>query len=356
MASFTSLKEISTPDEYPYSAVVKLFMTYDEHDNNKEVCDDSTEVCRDCSGILIDPFHVLTAGHCAYLEPESPGDPVSGWLETIKVVPGYEERDYVDKPNPYGHAFNVPGRESVFVGWIDRFDDRDDMAIIELDRPIGALAGYLSYAAVTDPYYFLTKTFYTRGYPGEGDYDGRLMYEMRGTFDGGEFSCNTNFFAGVTSCDWWTQYGTVYDEGQRLYKVFSGSGVYFITSTGGIKKRFVTAVASTYISNFDRSVYTIITGAKFNEINRMIEERTPSSTDLITLNVIAEPKEISQGDQTSISFKVHNYSSQSWPEEQPIRGQLYLSQDPIISSYSDIPLVTVLMLLSMGVLLQNRQR
>jgi hypothetical protein len=188
------------------------------------------------------------------MEPDR-GDP-SGWVDTIKFIPGYQQRDG-GISEPYGYAFNISGKESVFTNWLESYDTQDDMAIIEIDRPVGALAGYLSYAEITDPKRFLTETFYTRGYPGTGAYDGKLMYEMRGTFDDGEFYFSTNPFTGVKTYYWDTPSGTVYEEAQGLLKGFSGSSAYFISMDDDKVARKVTAVASTNVDNLGH-VFNIV--------------------------------------------------------------------------------------------------
>ena len=49
---------VSDPHKYPKSTHVKIFMTF-----RKSTGGNSYYVC---SGTLIDPLHVLTAGHCVY--------------------------------------------------------------------------------------------------------------------------------------------------------------------------------------------------------------------------------------------------------------------------------------------------
>ena len=71
---------------------------------------------------MIDPLHVLTAGHCVYNEDWG------GWPIGIDVVPGYE-----DGFGPYRDASMINLHAP--PGWINNRDYDYDMGIITLDRP-----------------------------------------------------------------------------------------------------------------------------------------------------------------------------------------------------------------------------
>jgi glutamyl endopeptidase len=89
-----------------------------------------------CTGSLIDPDTVLTAGHCVYQQGGT-------WFPAgqLRVWPGY---DRLDSPQaPFGSC----GARSLhtFAGWSTSFDDRYDIGAIKLDCSVGASTGYLGW-------------------------------------------------------------------------------------------------------------------------------------------------------------------------------------------------------------------
>ena len=56
-------------------------------------------------------------------------------------------------------------------------------AIIDLDRPIGALAGWRDYGFNDSCSWYETAGWVHRGYPSEDPYEGNIMYENGGSFD-----------------------------------------------------------------------------------------------------------------------------------------------------------------------------
>jgi V8-like Glu-specific endopeptidase len=279
---FGSLAKITNPAPYPWSANVKLFFTQGG----------SYYVG---SGVLIDPLHVLTAGHCVH------SGPGGAWSSDMIVVPAYQNLSA-----PYGTARSV--NLTTWVGWSDYADFDYDMGLIELDRPIGALTGWHGYGYSTDSAFYTTasRTWYNPGYPAESPFDGEYMYWWYGYFD---------------SCTAYQGRFESYSYGGQ-----SGSGAYYVA--GG--DRYVHLVLSNGGGTWTRDVR--ITSTRFTSIQtNWIGGNTPSTYDLIPLDVRIAPANLQAGTQlTSMSYVVHNYSSASWSGTVSVK--VYLSTNDIIST------------------------
>ena len=154
--NFSSLSYVSNTSSFPWSAQCKLYIHW------------GTTVYV-ASGVLIDSKHVLTAGHCVY-------DLSMGWADWIEVIPGF------DSPNrPFGNALSLSLMS--FTSWTASGDFDYDMGAIELDRPVGALAGWLGFGYNSDNNFFYSNTFHNPGYPAETPYTGLYQYYWYGTYD-----------------------------------------------------------------------------------------------------------------------------------------------------------------------------
>jgi V8-like Glu-specific endopeptidase len=91
------------------------------------------------TGALIDPYHILTAGHLVYDKPSG------GWAQTksIDVSLGQKGTDRY-----YGTAKATQIRS--FKAWTDQGNPNYDMALITLDRNIGNFTGWFGYGAVSN--------------------------------------------------------------------------------------------------------------------------------------------------------------------------------------------------------------
>ncbi|MCA8973928.1 MAG: trypsin-like serine protease, partial [Planctomycetes bacterium] len=187
LAEMSGRSTVSTSSmmTFPYSATVKLFMTFPGDPGHYY----------EGSGILIDPDHVLTAGHCAYDKD------LGGEADKIWVIPGYSATgESTNVPwvtdmstwggsEPFGHSNVVDVK--TWSDWRTSSSFKHDIAVLELNRPIGALAGWIGVDYSNDCSFYKDNWFYMRGYPAEGPYNGSRMTEQSGDFD----SCPTKWEA-----------------------------------------------------------------------------------------------------------------------------------------------------------------
>lgn len=141
---------ITSTTNYPWSTICKLYI---------KAADDTTW---SGTGVMIDAFHMLTAGHLVYLHDNG------GWISEMTVVPGMSGNQ-----RPFGQAIATYYRS--YTGWTQDESPRHDWALITLDRPIGNQSGWMETmtADISDPIYL--GTLHTAGYPGDLD-SGEYMY------------------------------------------------------------------------------------------------------------------------------------------------------------------------------------
>ena len=279
--NFTDLSLVSNQEDYPWSVNVKLYMQF-------------ASGWYVGSGTLIDSMHVLTAGHCVYYN--------GSWATEIIVAPAYE-----NGASPYGTATSVELHS--WTGWTSSANWDDDMGVIDLDRPVGALTGWHGYGYDNNWSFFSGNTFHNPGYPAASPYDGQLMYYWYGNFDESPAS------------------GTLSQVkfNKQSYGGQSGSGAYHID----LGNRYVYAELSNGTSSWTRDV--CITPTKFGNIGDFIVADTPATFDLIPLDVNTAPPTAITGTQLSaMDYVVHNYSSATWSGT--VTAKVYLSTNDNIST------------------------
>ncbi|MBN1426260.1 trypsin-like serine protease [Candidatus Fermentibacteria bacterium] len=283
--NFTDLELVNDPELFPWRVNVKVFMQFGS----------SYYVG---SGVLVDPYHVLTAGHCVFDHGGT-----DDWADDITVVPAYENGS-----QPFGNAGAVSLHS--WTGWTQDGSYDHDMGVIDLDRPIGALTGWHGYGYNNSNSFFTGNTFHNPGYPAASPYNGQYMYYWYGDFD----------LAGTYQLTFFkTAYG-----GQ------SGSGAYHLSDD----QRTVYAVLSNGWSLWTNDVR--ITESKFSHIGGFIAEDTPAAYDLIAMETNIAPSSVTAGNALiSMDYLVHNYSSASWSGSVPVT--VYLSTNNDISP-ADTPI------------------
>lgn len=279
LKDFGALHDILDATVGDYPKHVKLFSAYTNEYGH--------EVRTECSGTMIDPFHVLTAGHCVYKFEDEDGYTVDDWAHTIRVVPAYDEG-----AEPFGRAYNVQLHS--YAGWTENADWDWDIAVIDLEWPIGALSGWRGYGTSSICDWFTGGLWIHYGYPGEDNpHDGETMWWQSGFYDGCETSGNEVWFD------------------REMFKGQSGGGA--------VKNDILYALRSNsiWVGVDDWDTYDVrITSLMFADITGWINDDIPGTPDLMPLT-IDMPNPPTLGEYFTFSFLLHNYSSAtangSWP-------------------------------------------
>ncbi len=136
------------------------------------------------SGAIIDNFHVLTAGHCAYIYDDDTGN--EGWASSIEVIPGMDQADLT--PDPFGNAW-VTGMRS-YNGWTENENYEHDWALLTLDRNVGAFTGWMGRITAPSSSSIYDNTMNVAGYPTDLDSGDRLYHDS----DSGDGAWSNNHF------------------------------------------------------------------------------------------------------------------------------------------------------------------
>lgn len=159
-----SLMPVSPQAPFPFTAIVKIDGTFP----------DGQSYCG--SGVMVDSFHVLTAGHMIYDYDDG------GWATSMRVIPEFSAAG-----EPFGAASMT--EERTFTTWeafSEQYPDQTgpgalDIGMITLDRPIGDETGWMAYGASDSLAAYATGSVYdTAGYPADpacGFAGSQMFYE-----------------------------------------------------------------------------------------------------------------------------------------------------------------------------------
>lgn len=231
-----SLSKISSSAGFPYKTIGQLTITYP---NNKVFYG---------SGVLVDSYHVLTAGHNTYSAKDG------GWAKSIKFTPLM-----TGGSAPYGSAYMTYQRTyTSFINYNKRnpgstATNVNDIALLTLDRTMGNKVGWMSYGYDNNNSRFASGTILnTAGFPAAGRYNGKTMY-----FSAGKI-------AGLSSNRLAIQY---YQSQITTYGGQSGSPVWLYKSSDGSRVVYGIHVAGSGRSN-SLNFATRITESIYNQIGR----------------------------------------------------------------------------------------
>lgn len=266
---FLPIDIINDPSAYPWRTTVKI---------------------GGATGILIDPYHVLTAGHIISFSPS---------FGTTKIIPAYAQGD-----SPYGFAFPV----SVYLLSDYSSTGPKDFGIIKLDRPLGTIAGWKGYGYNNaDEFFTSSNIFFNPNYPCTGLYNGEYLYNWKGFFNSAYpeylISSRTGISGMSGSC--------------AFTKVNGENIVYGLVVASGIK--------------FNR-----LTSQKYDAINAVVNYNLPAVPDLVPFYLKSYPSTIKSGSlPDSVTLGILNYSNLSLTNKS-VTVKLYLSSDSTITENDDL--------------------
>lgn len=268
---------------------------------------DGRSVIDGCSGTMISPQQMLTAGHCVYTDLR----PLEGrtWVSDVVVAPG-------SAPGvaPFGTANGI--MIHAFTGFIENNTTTDDMAIVTLDRPVGLLSGWRTIGSNPDCAFWKGATWTTVGYPYDSQntdvYDGSKMFRRSGSFDDCTklpftVSSNSPAFHGMSGSG-----------AMKVITLDSGSylGLWGVVVAGDTNLEIV--------SRFD--------SFKYHATQFAFDSTTPQQPDLVVLNVTSprhgvRPDEPLEG----LSYLVGNIG------KQPFSGSVVVQLIRSPDDHIDVP-------------------
>jgi V8-like Glu-specific endopeptidase len=270
-SGMSSLSAIASADseDWPYRPNCKIKMTFPGDSRTWGG-----------SAVLIDPKHVLTAGHCVY------DADLGGWADWLEVTPAYDE-DRSD-PSPYGTA-EWSGGYVIGARWVSTADPDQDYALLRLDRPIGALTGWFGYGSSTSCSSFEDNTFWARSYPIDGSYSGSDMHSRSGSFDYCPNSYQTRF--------WLLGYGG--ESGSGYYRIIDDSRYVFGVLSHG----------SWTVWHGDVTDVVRLTSARCDAFQDFMSDARTASADLMPMGVEVSDSTPARGQSVDVSFVVLNYGN-----------------------------------------------
>jgi chitodextrinase len=304
--NFGAWSEIGNPSLGTYPRTVKLIMQFTDMNNVQQGIV--------CSGTLIDPRTVLTAGHCVFSWNAPNGAPVQAWADSITVYPGYDG----------GNASPLFKRARAnqiwsWTAWTQNEDLEHDVGVIALDRDIGALAGWWGVGNAVTCSYFESNTWRHRVYPGANGFNGNDMQEHVGNYD---------------------------DCGDLLAE-FNTAGIQGTSGGGGIKDNVAWTVIS-HTSNGTVSKDAKVTADKLADIGAFMLANRPDAADLRILGVNTDESNstVLLGSQLNrLRFTILNYGEATYNGS--FTASAYLSTDNVING-SDRLIGTYNVNLSLG--------
>lgn len=259
-----------------------------------------------CSGTLIDERHVITAGHC--VNQGNGGQ----WSTNVVVYPAWNASG-----GSYGAANGI--QLASWTDWTVSGSFNGDVGWIRLDRPVGALTGWMGYGYNSDDNFYRSTTFNMAGYPGNsGCWSGapNQLYYGSGLYDQ-VFSRTLR-----ANTPWTCTIGGM-----------SGTGVYYISGSN----RYVHGNVSNEATNFTDMGHCRMVQAYYNFIHDTFFPGGYPTTqiDLVPLDVNASTPVRAGSALTSLDYLVTNASLYD-PPSATYSVSVYLSTNNVITTFDTL--------------------
>ncbi len=163
-----TLSPVPAGTGFPFSAICEIQVTFPDQKSYVG------------SGVLVDRFHVLTAGHLLYHAEDG------GLVTSVQVIP-----ELNGNQQPFGSAYGAYVRvDGTFAAYEKTHPGltapgERDVALITLNKTLGDTAGAMSFGYDNNDADFGPGSIYnTAGYPATGGYNGRQMEFSSGALQG----------------------------------------------------------------------------------------------------------------------------------------------------------------------------
>lgn len=188
-----SLAPVPANAPFPFTAIVQIVATFP----NGEVDTGS--------GVMVDSYHVLTAGHMVYQYHDG------GFATSIVATP-----EMSGPGQPFGQASATIERTPLEWQYFSRThsgelvgNDSFDYGLITLNWPIGNETHWMSFGYDNNGHTFAPGTrFETAGYPATNGYSGRRLYDSAGPINGLSRSGNAILYLQKNITIWAGQSGS----------------------------------------------------------------------------------------------------------------------------------------------------
>lgn len=285
---FSSPVPISSPGQFPWRFNGRLEILLNDGRRTQG------------SAALIDPYHVLTVGHAIL------SDHWSGYPMAIRFSPGYDRGS-----QPFGSANAV----SYFMlpGWMFSRDLEQDIAIVRLDRPIGALTGHFGVGVDTNCSFYQNRTFINASYPAVSPFVVGRPYVRTGSFDSCPSATESRY----------DQVGYAGQSGSAFYTFVGGQRVAYGVQSHGKNDLFFTYGDAVRFSP-----------ASFAAATAYMRSSRTAIPDLVPMDVQESAPFVARGSWLRNSnLLVYNNSETAFSGT--VRGRVYLSRNRTITT-SDI--------------------